>query len=150
MLDRRDLFIPKVFYRVEVRTLCRPVKFIHMQSHVGTGRGHPQTVPTKLGAWNCPSSLAIPEFLSLELRGQDKLLKNNPTPIIIIIPPLQKFTLGKIQSDKYCSSGNHQTQTGPSDCQMEKHDSSLQSNFYDYEVFTVNMNSSLWVQVEKC
>ena len=24
------------------------------------------------------------------------------------------------------------------------------SNFYDYEVFTVNTNSSLWVQVEKC
>ncbi len=61
--------------------LCRPVKFFH--SHVGTGRGHPQTVPTKLGAWNCPKSLGMlkhSEFLSLELRGQAQLLKNNPTP----------------------------------------------------------------------
>ena len=24
------------------------------------------------------------------------------------------------------------------------------SNFYDYEVFAVNTNSSLWVRVEKC
>ena len=24
------------------------------------------------------------------------------------------------------------------------------SNFYDYEVFTVTTNSSLWVKVEKC
>jgi len=36
------------------------------------------------------------------------------------------FTLGTIQSDKYCSPGNHQTQTHPSDCQMEKRDLSLQ------------------------
>ena len=54
-----------------------------VHSHVGTGRGHPQTVPTKLGAWNCPTSLGMlkhSEFLSLELRGQAQLLKNNPTP----------------------------------------------------------------------
>ena len=24
------------------------------------------------------------------------------------------------------------------------------SNFYDYDVFTVNTNPSLWVRVEKC
>ena len=42
-----------------------------LHSHVGTGRGHPQNVPTKLGAWNCPISLGMlkhSEFLSLELR----------------------------------------------------------------------------------
>ena len=54
-----------------------------VRSHVGTGRGRPQTVSTKLGAWNGPKSLGMlkhSEFLSLELRGQAQLLKNNPTP----------------------------------------------------------------------
>ena len=46
-------------------------------------------------------------------------------PHTIILPP-PNFTLGTIQSDKYCSPGNRQTQTRPSDCQMEKRDSSLQ------------------------
>ncbi|CAI9543697.1 unnamed protein product [Staurois parvus] len=31
-----------------------------------------------------------------------------------------------MQTDKYRSSCNHLTQTHPSDCQTEKHDSSLQ------------------------
>ncbi|CAI9607281.1 unnamed protein product [Staurois parvus] len=31
-----------------------------------------------------------------------------------------------MQSGKYCSPGNCQTQACPSDCQTEKHDSSLQ------------------------
>ena len=43
-----------------------------------------------------------------------------------IIPPSPKFTFGTMQSDKYRCPGNRQTQTRPSDCQMEKHDSSLQ------------------------
>ena len=43
-----------------------------------------------------------------------------------IIPPPLNFTFGTIQSDKYLSAGNCQTQTRPSDYQMEKHDSSLQ------------------------
>ena len=54
-----------------------------VHSHVGTGRGHPQTVPAKLGAWNCPTSLGMlrhSEFILLDLRGQAQLLKNNPTP----------------------------------------------------------------------
>ena len=54
-----------------------------VHSHVGTGRGHPQTVPTKLGTWNCTTSLGImkhSEFLSLALWGQAQLLKSNPTP----------------------------------------------------------------------
>jgi len=42
-----------------------------------------------------------------------------------IIPPPPNFTLGPMQSDKYRSPGNRQTQTRPSDCQMEKGDSSL-------------------------
>ena len=54
-----------------------------VHSYVGTGTGHPQTVPTMLWARNCPTSLGMlkhSEFLSLELRGQAQLLKNNPTP----------------------------------------------------------------------
>ncbi|XP_058230352.1 uncharacterized protein LOC131343021 isoform X2 [Hemibagrus wyckioides] len=43
-----------------------------------------------------------------------------------IIPPPPNFTLGTMQSDKNRSPGNRQTQTRPSDCQMEKRDSSLQ------------------------
>ena len=46
-----------------------------------------------------------------------------------IIPPPPNFTLGSMQSDKYRSPGNHQTQTLPSDYQMEKCDSSLQRTF---------------------
>ncbi|CAI9610549.1 unnamed protein product [Staurois parvus] len=34
-----------------------------------------------------------------------------------------------MQSGKYHSPGNHQTQTCPSDCQTEKRDSSLQRRF---------------------
>ena len=41
-------------------------------------------------------------------------------------PPPPNFTLVTMQSDKYRSPGNRQTQTRPSDCQMEKRDSSLQ------------------------
>ena len=36
-----------------------------------------------------------------------------------IIPPPPNFTLGTMQSDKYCSPVNCQTQTRPSDCQMK-------------------------------
>ena len=43
-----------------------------VRSHVGTGRVHPQTVSTKLGAWNCPKSLGMlkhSEFLAPESNG---------------------------------------------------------------------------------
>uniref|UniRef100_A0A3Q1BIK5 Uncharacterized protein n=1 Tax=Amphiprion ocellaris TaxID=80972 RepID=A0A3Q1BIK5_AMPOC len=39
---------------------------------------------------------------------------------------LKAMWRGAKQSDKYRSPGNWQTQTGPSDCQMEKRDWSLQ------------------------
>jgi len=42
------------------------------------------------------------------------------------IPPPPNFTLDTMQSGKYRSPGNSQTQTRPSDCQTEKRDSSLQ------------------------
>ena len=54
-----------------------------VRSHVGTGRDHHQTVSTKLGTSNGPKSLGMlkhSEFISLELRGQAQLLKNDPTP----------------------------------------------------------------------
>ena len=66
---------------VEVRTLYRQVHphqtpssmslwtllcaLVH--SHVGTGRGHPQTVPTNLGAWNCPTHHNSPLHQTLHL-----------------------------------------------------------------------------------
>ncbi|XP_051528965.1 uncharacterized protein LOC127426291 [Myxocyprinus asiaticus] len=43
-----------------------------------------------------------------------------------IIPSPPNFTVGTMQSDKYRSPGNRQTQTRPSDCQMEKRELSLQ------------------------
>ena len=43
-----------------------------------------------------------------------------------IIPPPPNFTLGTMQSGKYRSPGNRQTQIRPLDCQTEKRDSSLQ------------------------
>jgi hypothetical protein len=61
-------FIPKVFDGVEVRALCKPVKFLHTDvdktisvwtslcarghSQAKTGKGLPQTVATKLEAQN--------------------------------------------------------------------------------------------------
>ena len=59
------------------------------------------------------------EFLSLELSAPEKQPHT-------IIPPPPNFTLGTMQSDKYRSPGNRQTQTRPSDCQMEKCNLSLQ------------------------
>ena len=59
------LFIPKVFNGVDVRALCRPVKFFHTDldkpflygphfehCHTETGKGLPQTVTPKLEAPN--------------------------------------------------------------------------------------------------
>ena len=61
-------FIPKVFDGVEVRALCKPVKFFHTDldkpflfgprfvqqgpCHAETGKGLPQTVATKLETQN--------------------------------------------------------------------------------------------------
>ncbi len=42
-----------------------------------------------------------------------------------IIPPPPNFTVGKMQSGRLHSPSTLQTQTHPSDCQTEKHDSSL-------------------------
>lgn len=64
-------------------------------------------------------------IISLVLREQAQLLKNITPCYNPPHPP--NFSLGRMQSDKYCSPGNRQTQTCPSDCQTEKRDSSLQS-----------------------
>ena len=90
-----------------------------VHSHVRTGRGHPQTVPTELGAWNCPTSLGMlmhSEFLSKGTKGPSPAPEKQPRTII---PP---------PPNKYRSPGNRQTQTRPSDCQMEKHDLSLREH----------------------
>ena len=87
-------------------------------SHVGTGRGHPLTVPTKLGAWNCPT---IVPYTGTE--GPSPAPEKQPHTIT---HPQPNFTLGTMQSDKYRSPGNRQSLTHPLDCQMEKRDLSLQ------------------------
>ena len=83
---------------VEVRILCRLVKFIHTRrSHLRLygpcsvhwctvmleQEGSSQNCSHKVRSMYCPTSLGMlkhSEFLSLELRGQAQLLKNNPTP----------------------------------------------------------------------
>ena len=40
-----------------------------VHSHVGTWRGHPQTVPTKLGAWNCTEMSWYADALRVPLTG---------------------------------------------------------------------------------
>ena len=45
-------FIPKMFYGVEVRALCRPVKFFHTDQTMLKQEGLSQTVATKLEAQN--------------------------------------------------------------------------------------------------
>ncbi|KAI4879425.1 hypothetical protein NFI96_002475 [Prochilodus magdalenae] len=77
-----------VFYRVEVRTLCRPVQFLHTRL----------APPCLYGA----CSVHCIEFLSLELRGGAQLLNTNPHTII---PPPPNSTLGTVQSDQYRSPG---------------------------------------------
>lgn len=75
-LANSALIHPKgVLSWVEVRILCRPVKFFDTKlaypclygpllfalvgGRVGTGRGHPQSVLTKLRAWSCPKCLGM-------------------------------------------------------------------------------------------
>ena len=56
-----------------------------VHSHVRTGRGHPQTVPTELGAWNCLTSLGMlmhSEFLSKGTKGPSPAPEKQPRTII--------------------------------------------------------------------
>lgn len=71
------------------------------------------------------------------------------------IPPSPKFTLSTTQSERYRSPGKLQTQTRPSDCQMEKCDSSLQSVSTDGAVLYTTASDALhctcrcmaWIQL---
>jgi len=83
-----------------------------VRSHVGTGRGHLQTVPTKLGERNCPTCLGMLKHLELSPTPEKQ-------PNTITLPP-PNYTLGTT------ATTNRKTQTRPSDCQTEKCDSSLQ------------------------
>ncbi|MEQ2172038.1 hypothetical protein GOODEAATRI_016858 [Goodea atripinnis] len=76
-----------------------------VHSQVRRGRGHLQTGTTKLEEWNCPKSFGMlkhSEFLSLELRGQAQLMKNN----LSIIPLPHNFTL-TIWRSTICHSREH-------------------------------------------
>ena len=91
-------------------------------SHVGTGRGHPQTVGSmKLSKISWYAEAFRVPFTGT--KGPSPAPEEQPHTII---PPPPNFTLGTMQSGKYCSSGNRQTQTLSSDCQKKKRDSSLQ------------------------
>ena len=61
-----------------------------------------------------------------------------------IIPPPPNFTLGTMQSDKYRSPGNRQTQTRPSDCQMEKRDSTGPESSSINQCFALHMKGHIW------
>ncbi|KAI4883877.1 hypothetical protein NFI96_025812, partial [Prochilodus magdalenae] len=64
--------------------------------HVGTGRGRPQTVPTKLGAWN---EMIVP---LTGTKGRSLTPEHHPHTII---PPPPNVTLGTVQSDQYRPPG---------------------------------------------
>lgn len=77
-----------------------------MSSHVGTGRTHPQNIPTELGASNCCKIFLYAEALRVSFTRAKGL---SPTPekqLNTTIPTPLNFTLGTVHSDKYCSPGN--------------------------------------------
>ena len=81
---------------------------------------------TKLGAWNCPTSPTTwyaEAFRVPSVPEPSPATEKQPQTIIL---PTPNFTLGTMQSDKYRSPGSRQSQTHQSDCQMEKHNPSLQ------------------------
>lgn len=99
-------FIPNVFCQVEVRNLCRPVKFLYTKlSHLCLYRpclvqscwkwkGTLLTVPTRLGAWN-----------------RKRTSHHNPPP-----QPPPNFRFGTMQSGNYICHCIYQTQTHQLDC----------------------------------
>ena len=93
MLDWKAwLSISALVHQVEVRTLCRPVEFIHTHPcRYGPCFVHWCTVmleqevaiPKKLGACNCPISLAMlkhSEFLFIVSKGPSPAPEKQPTP----------------------------------------------------------------------
>ena len=94
-------------------------------SRVGTGRGHPHCFH-KVGSMKLSKISWYAEAFRVPFTGTKGPSPAPEKQLHTIIPPPPNFTLGTMNSDKYRSPGNHQTQTHPSDCQMEKRDSSLQ------------------------
>ena len=79
----------------------------------------------RAASWNCPASLGVlklSEFISLELRDQVQLLKNNHTPW----SPSTKLYTWHSAVRQVLFSSKHQTQTAPSG-QMERTSPLLQS-----------------------
>uniref|UniRef100_A0A667ZQH7 TSPO associated protein 1 n=1 Tax=Myripristis murdjan TaxID=586833 RepID=A0A667ZQH7_9TELE len=97
-----------------------------VHSHVGRGRGPAPNCSHKVGSMELSKMFWYPEAFKVPFTGT-----KGPSPAPekqphTIIPPPPNFTVGTMQSEMYRSPGNLQTQTRPSDCQMEKRDSSLQ------------------------
>lgn len=97
-------FIPKVFCQVEVRTLCRSVKFFL------TRLAHP-----------CLSGSCFVHFVPFTAPNGP-----SPTPEKHHKSLLHQTLHLAAQPGKYRCPGIHQSQTRPSDCQREKRDWSLQ------------------------
>ncbi|KAI4881358.1 hypothetical protein NFI96_005816 [Prochilodus magdalenae] len=76
--------------------------------------------PHKVGSMKWSRVSWSAEALRVPFTGtKGRSLTPEQQPPHTIIPPPPNLTLGTVQSDKYRSPGNHQTQTPPSDCQME-------------------------------
>ena len=123
-------FIPKVFHQVEVRTLCRPVKFIctklsHPRLYGAASCTGAQSCWTKKGpSPNCSHKVGSMELSNISwyaeafrvpfigTKGPSPAPESQPHTVI---QPPPNFTLGTMQSDKYRSPGNRQIWTRPSD-----------------------------------
>lgn len=98
--------------QVEVRALGGPVKFFH----------------NKLKAYlTKPGASIFPKCYNLVRRfTRDEWPRTNPDEQPHnFIPSQLNFTVGTVQPGKQSSSGLHQSQTRPSDCQKEKRDLSF-------------------------
>ena len=88
-----------------------------MHSHVGTGGAVPKLSHSmELYNISCYAEAFRVPFTGT--KGPSSAPHHNPPP--------PNFTLGTMQSDRYRSPDNRQTQTRPSDCWVEKRDWSLQ------------------------
>lgn len=79
------------------------------RSHVGTGKGHPQTVPTKPRGWTCPKCLGMlrhEEFHSLEPRGEPITWKTAPPPNVVTAKPRLVHRTARRWSTILLSRGN--------------------------------------------
>ncbi|KAB5559430.1 hypothetical protein PHYPO_G00028930 [Pangasianodon hypophthalmus] len=138
-------FISKVFSGVEVRALCRTLEFFHsklVRPCLHRARfAHRHTVMLKqertFPKCSCKFGsiqLSKMSLYAVALRlpftgttGPKSFKKNSSRPLSLCH---QTSLLALCVSGRWCSSGIHQTQIHPSDCQIAKRDSSLQGTCF--------------------